>query len=108
LAAGVNIAVHVIPPSELDTADSVPLGIVTSALVKPCTASEKVKITSDVSPAFSALSATLTVPVGDTPLTATFELAPSEPDVPGAGRVRSASAFVVASRIELPDRANAA
>ena len=48
------------------TADSVPLAMVRSALVKPVTASEKVMVTSEVSPTFSAVSATTMVAVGRT------------------------------------------
>ena len=54
------------PPSLLLTVVSVPLAIVRSALVKPLTASVKVMVTSEVSPIFSALSATTMVAVGRT------------------------------------------
>ena len=64
LAVGVNVAVQVMPPSLLLTAVKVPLAIVRSALVKPLTASLKVMVTSEVSPIFSALSATTMVAVG--------------------------------------------
>ena len=64
LALGVKVAVHVMPPSPLLTALNVPLAMVRSALVKPVTASLKVKVTSEVSPIFSALSATTMVAVG--------------------------------------------
>ena len=64
LALGVNVPVQVIPPSLLVTALNVPLAIVRSALVKPVTASLKVNVTSDVSPIFSAESATTMVAVG--------------------------------------------
>ena len=64
LAVGVKVAVQVMPPSTSDTAVSVPLAIVRSALVNPLTASLKVKVTSEVSPACSALSATTMVAVG--------------------------------------------
>ena len=64
LASGVNVAVQVTPPLLEFTGDSVPLAIVKSALVKPVTASEKVKVTSEVSLAESALSATTTLAVG--------------------------------------------
>ena len=47
---GVNVAVQVTPPSLLLTAVNVPLAIVRSALVKPVTASQKVMVTSEVSP----------------------------------------------------------
>ena len=61
---GVKVAVQVIPPSALLTGVSVPLGTVRSALVKPLTASLKVMVTSVVSPALSAGSATTMVAVG--------------------------------------------
>ena len=64
LAVGVKVAVQVMPPSLLLTAVSVPLAMVRSALVKPLTASAKVMVTSEVSPIFSALSATTMVAVG--------------------------------------------
>ena len=64
--AGVKVAVQVMPPSLLLTALSVPLATVRSALVKPLTASEKVMVTCEVSPIFSAVSATTTVAVGRT------------------------------------------
>ena len=64
LAVGVNVAVQVMPPSPDVTADSVPLSIVRSALVRPVTASLKVIVTSEVSPACSASSATTIVAVG--------------------------------------------
>ena len=63
-AEGVNVAVHVMPPSAELTEDNVPLAIERSALVKPVTASENVIVTSDVSPAFKAVSATMIVAVG--------------------------------------------
>ena len=66
LAVGVKVAVQVMPPSLLLTALNVPLAIVRSALVKPLTASLKVMVTSDVSPIFSAVSATTMVAVGRT------------------------------------------
>ena len=49
-----RVAVQVMPPSLLLTAVNVPLGTVRSALVKPVTASVKVKVTSEVSPALQA------------------------------------------------------
>ena len=64
LAVGVNVPVQVMPPSLLLTADNVPLAMVRSALVKPVTASLKVKVTSDVSPIFNAVSAITMVTVG--------------------------------------------
>ncbi len=66
LAVGVKVAVQVMPPSLLLTALRVPLARVRSALVKPLTASLKVMVTSDVSPIFSAVSATTMVAVGRT------------------------------------------
>ena len=47
-AAGVKVAVQVMPPSLLLTADNVPLAMVRSALVKPLTASLKVMVTNVV------------------------------------------------------------
>ncbi|MNI57675.1 hypothetical protein D3C73_1127500 [compost metagenome] len=61
---GVKVAVQVMPPSLLLTALKVPLGTDRSALVKPLTASEKVMVTSEVSPALSVGSATTIVAVG--------------------------------------------
>ena len=61
--SGVKVAVQVTPPSDEDTAVSVPFAIVRSALVNPLTASLKVKVTSVVSPACSAVSATTMVAV---------------------------------------------
>ena len=61
---GVNVAVQVMPPSLLLTAVRVPLAITMSALLKPVTASLKVKVTSVVSPAVRVLSATTMVAVG--------------------------------------------
>jgi hypothetical protein len=52
------------PPSLLLTALSVPLATLRSALVKPVTASLKVMVTPEVSPAASAVSATTRVAVG--------------------------------------------
>ncbi|MNF77895.1 hypothetical protein D3C76_534770 [compost metagenome] len=63
-ANGVRMAVQVIPPSLLLTALKVPLSMVRSALVKPVTASEKVMVTSEVSPTLRAVSATTMVAVG--------------------------------------------
>ncbi|MNG24473.1 hypothetical protein D3C84_1092010 [compost metagenome] len=63
-AVGVNVAVQVIPPSLLLTEVNVPLAMLRSALVKPVTASEKVMVTSEVSPAVSAVSASTIVAVG--------------------------------------------
>ena len=64
LAVGVKVAVQVMPPFTEATAVSAPLAIVRSALVKPVTASLKVIVTSDVSPAFSAVAVTTIVAVG--------------------------------------------
>ncbi|MNZ58209.1 hypothetical protein D3C78_762110 [compost metagenome] len=61
---GVNVAVQVMPPSLLLTALNVPLAMVRSALVKPLTASLKVMVTSEVSPALSVGSASTIVAVG--------------------------------------------
>ncbi|MNI25872.1 hypothetical protein D3C73_795510 [compost metagenome] len=63
-ASGVRMAVQVMPPSLLLTALKVPLSMVRSALVKPVTASEKVMVTSEVSPTLRAVSATTMVAVG--------------------------------------------
>ena len=65
-AVGVKVAVQVTPPSLLLTALNVPLAMVRSALVKPVTASLKVMVTSEVSPALSALSVTTMDAVGAT------------------------------------------
>ena len=56
-AVGVKVAVQVVPPSAEDTALRVPLAMVRSALLKPLTASEKVMVTPEVSPAASAARA---------------------------------------------------
>ncbi len=63
-AAGVNVAVQVMPPSIEASAPRLPLATVRPALVKPGTACEKVIVTSEVSPAARAPSATLMVAVG--------------------------------------------
>ncbi|KPX88290.1 Unknown protein sequence [Pseudomonas amygdali pv. mori] len=55
-----------IPPSLLLTALKVPLGTLRSALVKPLTASLKVMVTSEVSPAVKALSDIVILAVGRT------------------------------------------
>ncbi len=65
-AVGVRVAVHVMPPSAELTVLSVPFSTIRSELLKPVTASENVIVTSEVSPAFNALSATTTVAVGST------------------------------------------
>ncbi|MNJ77877.1 hypothetical protein D3C77_754830 [compost metagenome] len=64
MVVGVKVAVQVMPPSLLLTALNVPLAMVRSALVKPLTASLKVMVTNEVSPALSAVSATTMVAVG--------------------------------------------
>ena len=64
LAAGVKVAVQVMPPSLLLTVLSVPFLTVRPELSKPLTASEKVMVTSEVSPRFSAVSATTMLAVG--------------------------------------------
>ncbi|MNC12769.1 hypothetical protein D3C75_604950 [compost metagenome] len=61
---GVNVAVQVMPPSLLLTALNVPLGTDRSSLLKPLTASEKVMVTSEVSPALSVGSDSTMVAVG--------------------------------------------
>ena len=90
LALGVSVAVQVTPLSLELTDDSVPLAMVRSALVKPLTASEKVKVTSEVSPIDSASSVTTMLTVGRTPSTPKAALSASEPAAPGAASVRSA------------------
>ncbi len=66
LLPGVRVAVQVIPPSALARPLRLPLATLRSATVKPLTASLKVMVTSDVSPARKALSATTMVAVGRT------------------------------------------
>ena len=63
---GVKVAVQVMPPSLVLTLLSVPFGMVRSALVNPVTASLNVKVTAEVSPTLSAVSATTTLTVGRT------------------------------------------
>ena len=63
-AVGVSVAVQVIPPSAEATALSVPFTTAMSVLSKASTASEKVKVTRDVSPAVSAVSDTTMFTVG--------------------------------------------
>ncbi|MOA27260.1 hypothetical protein D3C78_1481240 [compost metagenome] len=63
---GVKVAVQVMPPSLLFTEVKVPLAMLRSALVKPVTASEKVMVTSEVSPALRVASARTMVAVGRT------------------------------------------
>ena len=53
VAEGVRVAVQVMPPSELDRFERAALGAVRSAVVKPVTASEKVKVMVAVSPLFN-------------------------------------------------------
>ena len=60
----VNVAAQVRPPSLELTADRVPLATLKSVLLKPVTASLKVIVTSDVSPAARAVSATTMVALG--------------------------------------------
>ena len=57
LAVGVKVEVHVIESPLSATADMVPDAILRSPLAKPATASENTIVTSEVSPAFSAVSA---------------------------------------------------
>jgi hypothetical protein len=52
---GVNVAVHVMPASLELTAERVPFAMAKSALVNPVTASLKVMVTSEVSPAAKGL-----------------------------------------------------
>ncbi|MNG30878.1 hypothetical protein D3C84_1165840 [compost metagenome] len=59
-----SVAVQVMPPSPLLSPLKEPLATVMSARVKPVTASLKVIVTSEVSPMFSAVSATTMVAVG--------------------------------------------
>ena len=61
---GVNVAVHVTPPSLLLTVLSRPFSIVRSALVNPLTASLNVKVTSEVSPTVKRVSATTMLAAG--------------------------------------------
>ena len=61
---GVKVAVQVMPPLLLLTVLKVPFSMVRSALVKPVTASLKVKVTSEVSPMISEESATVIVAEG--------------------------------------------
>lgn len=103
---GVKVAVHVIPPSAELTADNEPLAMVRSALVKPVTASEKVRVTELVLPILRALGATTVVAVGRTVSMTIALLAPSEPEAPGAGRV-SSTAFAAPSTMVPPSSASA-
>ena len=63
-ADGVRVAVQVVPPSLLLNALSVPLLTVKSALVRPLTASLKVMVTSEVSPAVKSESAKSMLAIG--------------------------------------------
>ena len=56
LSVGVKVAFQIVPAPESLTAVKVPLAIVRSSLAKPDTDSEKVKVTTDVSPTLSAAS----------------------------------------------------
>ncbi len=69
-AVGVRVAVQVMPPSLLLIALRVALATVRSALLKPLTVSEKVMVTSEVSPAVRLLSAIRMLAVGRTVLIA--------------------------------------
>ena len=64
LVVGVKVAVQVRPPSAVLTVLRVPLATVRSLLLKPVTASLKVMVTVEVSPAISALSDRVMVAVG--------------------------------------------
>ncbi len=67
---GVSVAVQVMPPSLLLNPESTPLATVRSALVNAVTASLKVMVTREVSPAAMAVSATTMLAVGRTVSTA--------------------------------------
>ncbi|MNZ14288.1 hypothetical protein D3C78_312060 [compost metagenome] len=71
LAVGVRVAVQVMPPSALLKPLNTPLATVKSAVVSPVTASLKVMVTSEVSPAARAVSATTMLAVGSTASTRT-------------------------------------
>ncbi|MNI73723.1 hypothetical protein D3C73_1297500 [compost metagenome] len=64
--SGVNVAVHVIPPSEELRSLNVPFSAVRSSSVKPLTASENVNVTAEVSPIFRIVSVTTMVAAGRT------------------------------------------
>ena len=64
LSVGVNVAVQVMPPSVLATLESLPLAMLRSSLSKPVTASLKVMVTREVSPALRAVSAKTMEAVG--------------------------------------------
>ena len=59
LAAGVRVAVQVIPPSDELRPLKAPLPTVKSAPVRPVTASLKVMVTAEVSPAVRVVSLTV-------------------------------------------------
>ena len=63
-SVGVKVPVQVMPPSLLARPVSVPLLRVRSALVKPVTASLKVKVSVAVSPTFNAVSLMAIATVG--------------------------------------------
>ena len=65
-AVGVKVAVQVIPPSLLLTVLRMPLATLRSLLSNPVTASLKVIVTSEVSPALNTGSATTMLAVGRT------------------------------------------
>ena len=67
---GVSVAVQVIPPSTVPKLDSEALGADRSPIVKPVTASVKVKVTCVVSPIDSAVSVSAMLAVGRTVSTA--------------------------------------
>ena len=95
---GVNVAVQVMPPSLELTGLNEPLVTVRSVLSKPVTASLKVMVTSEVSPAFRSSSATTMLAVGATPSTTMSLLPLSEVPEPAPGKVNTAlepSAFLI-------------
>ena len=63
-AVGARVAVQVIPPSVDETVVRVALAMVRSSFAKPVTASEKVKVTKDVSPILRVVSVTMMAAVG--------------------------------------------
>ncbi len=83
-----KIAVQVIPPSHGLILLKVPFAAIRFALVKPVTASEKVIVTVDVSPAFKAVFVTVMFAVGATPSITISLLSPSEPAELGVGRIK--------------------
>jgi hypothetical protein len=64
-AVGVRVDVQVTPPSPVLKFVRTPLLTVKSAVVNPVTASEKVKVTRDVSPIIKEVSVTVIVAVGE-------------------------------------------